>query len=79
MSSGPTDEKRKANSEQKERPLMALLYEDKTAVLRRCLFGDNSFNINRGKSFLQALGLTWGIAAIFGKKQAQFNGLRAPS
>jgi len=41
------------------------------------LFDTNDFNISRGKSFMDALGLEWGIAANFGKQQAQFNGLRS--
>ena len=36
----------------------------------------NDFNIARGKSFMEALSLEWGIAVNFGKRKAQFDGLR---
>ena len=43
------------------------------------LFDGNEFNVNRGKSYLKALDLTWGVAANFGKTQAQFTGLHRAS
>jgi len=60
-----------------ESALACLVIEDRVLLTFTALFDDNSFSINRGKSFLKALDLTWGIAANFGKKVAQFNGLRS--
>jgi len=92
---------------------MALIYEDKTEILRRCffdvqnevglgrqeedyhsplnclvieycilltftaLFDNNQFNVNRGKSYLKALDLNWGIAANFGN-QSRIDGTLLP-
>jgi hypothetical protein len=41
-----------------------LIYEEKTELLRR------------GLSYLSALGLEWGIAVNFGKKNLEITGLR---
>jgi hypothetical protein len=40
------------------------------------LFDSNAFNANRGKDYLKALNLRWGIAADFGKTKAQVIGIR---
>jgi PD-(D/E)XK nuclease superfamily protein len=59
-----------------ESPLDCLVIDDRILLTFTALFDSNQFNINRGASFLAALGRQWGIAANFGKHQAQFNGLR---
>ena len=59
-----------------ESPLDCLVVDGRVLLTFTALFDDNAFCVNRGKSFLRALGLTWGIAANFGKKAAQFCGLR---
>ena len=60
----------------RESPLDCLLVEDCIVLTFTALFDNNSFNMNRGRSYLKALGMRWGIAANFGKTEAQFNGLR---
>lgn len=60
----------------RESALDCLLIEDCIVLTFTALFDSNEFNMNRGKSFLNALNLRWGIAANFGKTEAQFTGLR---
>jgi len=55
-----------------------MIYEEKTALLRKGLFDSNEFNIGRALFYLQALGLRWGIAANSGKQVAEITGLRVP-
>ncbi len=59
-----------------ESPIDCLVVEEKLVLVLTALFDDNQFNISRGLSFMKALNLQWGVAANFGKKCAQFNGLR---
>ena len=40
------------------------------------LFDNNDFNMNRGRSYLNASNMHWGVAANFGKSEAQFTGVR---
>ena len=62
-----------------ESPLDCLVVEGRILLAFTALFDNNQFNINRGLSFLRALGLTWGIAANFGKNHAQFTALHSSS
>jgi GxxExxY protein len=64
------------NCEVDESSLACIVIENRIVLSYTALFDNNQFNINRGKSFLKALGLRWGVAANFGKTQAQFTGLR---
>jgi len=59
-----------------EWPLDCVVVDDCMLLTFTALFDNNNFCVDRGLSFLKALGLRWGIAANFGKKAAQFNGLR---
>ena len=58
-------------------PLDCLVIDGRIMLTFTTLFDDNTFSIGRGKSFIKALGLEWGIAANFGKRTAQFAGLHA--
>ena len=60
-----------------ESRLDCLVIEDRLLLTVAALFDTNDFSINRGTSFLSALGLTWGVAANFGKKGVELNGLRS--
>lgn len=60
-----------------EAPLDCLLIEDRLVLASTALFDGNTFNFNRGRSFLRALNCEWGVAANFGKKKAQFTGYRS--
>jgi len=58
-----------------ESALDCMLIEGRIALVFTALLADNEINIGRGKSYMQALGVEWGVAANFGKKVAQFTGL----
>ena len=60
-------------------PLDCLVIEGCLLLTFTALFEGNDFGINRGKSFMKALGVPWGVAANFGKKKAQISGLRQHS
>ena len=60
----------------RESSLDCLLIENAIVLVYTALFDNNDFSINRGRSYLKALNLNWGIAANFGKTHAQLNGLR---
>lgn len=57
-------------------PLTCLVVNQRIVLTLSALFDSNDFNISRGKSYLKALGLTWGIAADFGKTRAEIVGIR---
>lgn len=57
-------------------PLDCLVIEDCILLTLTALFENNDFNINRGKSYLKALDLKWGIAVNFGKTSLELTGLR---
>ncbi len=59
-----------------ESRLNCIVIEDCMLLTVTALFDSNAFSINRGKSYLRALGLNWGIAVNFGKTKAEFTGLR---
>ena len=60
-----------------DRPLTPeAVVDGRLLVTFTALFDDEGFAVGRGKSFLRALGLEWGFAANFGKRSAQFAGLR---
>ena len=60
-----------------ESDLDCLLIEGRVLLVVTALFEDNRFNISRGISFMNSLNIHWGIAANFGRKKAEINGLRA--
>ncbi len=60
----------------RESALECLVVEGAIVLTYTALFDNNDFNMNRGLSYLDALNLKWGIAANFGKSQAQFTALR---
>jgi len=59
-----------------ESPLDCLVIEDRIVLVYTVLFDTNSFNINRGKSYMKTLGLPWGVAVDFGRTKIQIAGLR---
>ena len=59
-----------------ESPLECLVVEGRLVLAYTALFDSNDFNISRGLSFMETLRLQWGVAANFGKDQAEFRGLR---
>ncbi len=61
--------------ELRESALDCLWVENVILLTYSALFDNNQFNMNRGRSYMKALGLHWGIAANFGKSQAQLTGL----
>ena len=62
-----------------ESRLDCLVIDGRMLLTFTALLDGNAFSINRGTSFLGALGLQWGVAANFGKKSAEFSGLRSDS
>jgi hypothetical protein len=56
-------------------PLDCVVIENRILLTFTALFDSNEFSIHRGKSYLKALGLNWGIAANFGKAKAEFAGI----
>lgn len=58
-----------------ESPLACLIVEKELVVVFTALFDDNTFNIQRCRSFMKALGLNWGVAINFGKRKLEVNGL----
>lgn len=60
-----------------ESPLDCLVVNQRIMLVVSALFETNGFNINRGKSYLSALGLQWGMAANFGKARAEIIGIRS--
>jgi GxxExxY protein len=59
-----------------ESPLTCYVVNERIVLTLSALFDTNDFNIHRGESYLKALGLTWGIAADFGKTRAEITGIR---
>ena len=59
-----------------ESPLDCFLIEGCVVLVYTALFDRNEFNISRGLSYMKALRVAWGIAANFGKRVAEFTGLR---
>jgi GxxExxY protein len=49
---------------------------DSIVLTLSALFEDNDFNMNRGRSYMRALGIQWGVAANFGRSQAQITALQ---
>jgi len=62
-----------------ESSLDCLLIERRIVLVYTVLFDTNSFNINRGKSYMKALDLPWGIAVDFGRSTIQIASLRHTS
>ena len=59
-----------------ESSLDCLVVEDQIVVAFTALFEDPQFGINRGLSYMRALGIEWGIAVEFGRATARFTGTR---
>lgn len=59
-----------------ESPLDCLIVENQFVIVYTALFDNVQFSINRGLSYLRALGLEWGVAVDFGKHEARITGLR---
>jgi GxxExxY protein len=59
----------------RESPLDCLVIENSILLTFTALFDNNQFSVNRGKSYLKALGLNWGIAVNFGKTKAELTGI----
>lgn len=59
-------------------PLDCWLIEGRILFVFTALFDDNQFNISRGLSFMRNLGVAWGLAVNFGKKNVQISGLSSP-
>lgn len=59
-----------------ESPLECLVVEDQLLVVFTALFENLSLSVNRGLSYMRALGLEWGVAVDFGKTTARLLGLR---
>jgi GxxExxY protein len=59
-----------------ESTLACLVINGRIVLTLSALFDNNDFNVNRGRSYLQALGLRWGVAANFGKTRAEIVGIR---
>jgi GxxExxY protein len=57
-------------------PLDCFVIADSVVLTLTALFENNDFNMNRGRSYMRALGLRWGIAANFGRSTACFTALR---
>ena len=58
-------------------PLDCIIVDNAILLVFTALFDTNQFNLSRGLSFMHSLNLKWGIAANFGKKTLEINGLRA--
>lgn len=58
-------------------PLDCIVIDRKVLFVWSALFDDNGYNIHRGRSFMSALGLDWGIAVNFGKRKLEINSLIA--
>jgi GxxExxY protein len=59
-----------------ESALACIVINKRVLLTMSALFDTNEFNIHRGRSYLKALGLQWGIAADFGKTKAEIVGFR---
>jgi GxxExxY protein len=57
-------------------PLDCIVVEDSILVAFTALFDNVQFSINRGLSYMEALGIEWGVAVDFGKTNACLTGLR---
>jgi len=53
-----------------------MVIDQRILLTHTALFEGNAFNINRGMSYLKALGLQWGIAIEFGRYRAEVVGFR---
>lgn len=56
-----------------------ILIEQAILFTFTALFDDNTFNVHRAKSFMQALGIPRGVAATFGKRKLQIASLNHPA
>lgn len=60
-----------------ESALNCLILSDRVVLVASALFDTVDFSVNRCRTYLQALGLRWGIAADFGRSRAEFVALRS--
>jgi len=59
-----------------EAALDCITVEDTILLIFSALLDDNGINTGRGRSYLESLGLEWGVAANFGKTAVEVAGLR---
>ncbi|MBI3861570.1 MAG: hypothetical protein HY290_06715 [Planctomycetia bacterium] len=59
-----------------EAPLACMVVNQRIVLILSALFDTNDFNVNRGRSYLKSLDLEYGIAVDFGKRRAEFIGIR---
>jgi GxxExxY protein len=71
----PVAKSRYRNVVLRESPLDCLFIENLIVLSFTALFDNNKFNINRGRSYLKALGVRWGIAANFGKSMVEIKAI----
>jgi len=57
-------------------PLSCLVVNSRIVFTFSTLFDSADFSVNRGRSYLQALDLRWGVAANFGKTRAEIVAIR---
>ncbi len=60
-----------------ESPLECMLVNGRIVLTVSVLLDSVDFAVNRCKSYMNALGIAWGLAIDFGKVRAQFVGLRS--
>ena len=59
-----------------ESPLDCFVIANTVVLTISALFENNDFNVNRGRSYMRALGIPWGVAANFGRSEVQLTALR---
>ena len=59
-----------------ESPLECFVIAGTIAMTLSALFENNEFNMNRGRSYMRALGIRWGVAVNFGRSEAHVTALR---
>ncbi|QDV84897.1 GxxExxY protein [Planctomycetes bacterium TBK1r] len=76
VAENPIAESRYADTKLRQSALHCLLIEDEIVLCQTALFEDNTYNMNRCRSYMKALGARWGIAVNFGKSLVEIAGLR---
>ncbi len=71
----PVGTSRYQGKELGQSPLDCFVINNKILVTLTALFDENQFNIHRAKSFMECLGLNWGLAINFGKKTLEIQAL----
>ena len=60
-----------------ESHLDCLVIDNRIVLTVSALLDQNAINISRGKSYVRALGLQWGIGVNFGKRMVPISGFDA--